>query len=97
VDQLTIDDELLTVAEVAERRKCSVDTVRRAIRAGRLRASRPNPHGPYLVYESRFREWIEGGTVEHTEPRVHALPAPTPPPRRGSLRALAQAEGGGDV
>lgn len=66
-------EELLTPAEVSERCKVSTKTVLRAIRAGRLRASRLGSRGAYRVRPADLEQWIETTRVE-PEPQFCAEP-----------------------
>lgn len=54
--------QYFTREEAAEEVRCSVDTVKRAINAGRLRAKRTgdNGGGKYLISADALREWFEG-------------------------------------
>jgi hypothetical protein len=81
-------EQLLTVAQAARRRHCSIETVRRAIRAGRLHATRETPNSPYVIRVEWFDQWIDGGlTAAVPRPRGSRVPA-----RRGSLVALERQE-----
>ena len=53
-----------TREEAAEEVRCSVDTIKRAINAGKLRAKRTgdNGGGKYLVSADALREWFDGLT-----------------------------------
>ncbi len=51
--------ELLTVEDAAERARVHPETVKRAIRSGRLRASRLGERGAYRIREQWFDEWID--------------------------------------
>ena len=53
---------ILTVTEVADRWRCSPDTVYRAISAGRLKAFRVGKE--YRIRESEVERYEEGGGAE---------------------------------
>ena len=56
-----MSERLLTVAQVAELAQLHPKTVRRAIRAGRLEAVRPNgPGSNYRVPEGAYGRWLDG-------------------------------------
>jgi excisionase family DNA binding protein len=80
--------ELLTTAEVAERIKRHPKTVERAIRAGRLRATRLSggDHGPYGVAPEWVDEWINACTTTPAPPMVPPMPATPITVRTGTLR-----------
>lgn len=50
-----------TREEAAEEMRVSVDTIKRAIAAGKLRAKRtgPNGGGPYLISRAQLEAWFE--------------------------------------
>ncbi len=54
---------LLTVEEAAERARVHPETVKRAIRCGRLRASRLGERGAYRIRQEWFDEWIDAQSV----------------------------------
>ena len=51
------DDQLLKPIDVARRAQISTKTVLRAIKSGRLRASRLGEHGAYRIRESDYDAW----------------------------------------
>jgi excisionase family DNA binding protein len=55
--------DLLTVEDAAGRAHVHPETVKRAIRSGRLRASRLGERGAYRIREEWFDEWIDGQSV----------------------------------
>jgi excisionase family DNA binding protein len=77
--------QTITIAEATRRTSLSKHTLYRAIKAGRLRATRPTgPGGPLLIWEDSLTEWLEAGTVRPAErPRL------TCPPARPRVRAVA--------
>jgi excisionase family DNA binding protein len=82
------DERMLTPRDVAERCQLSTKTVLRAIRAGRLRASRLGASGAYRVWERDVDAWIEQSVV--VPARAPAEPPPlraieAAPPDRGRL------------
>jgi excisionase family DNA binding protein len=87
--------DLLTVEDAAGRAQVHPETVKRAIRSGRLRASRLGERGAYRIREEWFDEWIDGQSV--------ALDASADDRRRGAVRGsrtrgrLAVGEGMGKV
>ncbi len=52
-------ERLLSVAEAAAEAHRCADTVRRAIAAGLLRATRPTEGGPWLIAPVDLRAWLE--------------------------------------
>jgi len=86
--QLMALPELLTVDEVAERSRFSTKTVRRAIRRGELRASKPC--GRWRIRPCDFEDWVERATYIVDEAAVAPQLAPVPP--RGSGGALRRIE-----
>ena len=80
---------MLTPREIAERCQVSTKTVLRAIRCGRLRASRLGDSGAYRVWERDMHAWIEASVVEPPKPQREPAPplvAVEPPvPTRGRL------------
>lgn len=56
-------DRLLTPADAAERCQLSTKAILRAIRAGRLRASRLGERGALRIRESDVDAWIEESVV----------------------------------
>src|SRR5690242_9321909 len=73
-------EKLLTPADVAELCQISTKTVLRAIRAGRLKASRLGEHGAFRMRAEDVGRWIESGVVADPRParpvEVPPLPAP---------------------
>ena len=57
-------EKLLTPADVAELCQLSTKTVLRAIRAGRLRASRLGEHAAFRVRREDVDAWIEASVLE---------------------------------
>jgi len=55
--------DLLTVEDAAGRARVHPETVKRAIRSGRLRASRLGERGAYRIREEWFDEWIDGQSI----------------------------------
>lgn len=55
--------DLLTIEDAAGRAKVHPETVKRAIRSGRLRASRLGERGAYRIREAWFDEWIDSQPV----------------------------------
>ena len=78
-------DGFLTTAEVAARSGLSKKTVYRAIRDGRLRASRPTAR--YLIAESDYLSWVRLGS-ETNRPSVDTLSADPPVGSAEELRAI---------
>ena len=54
---------LLTVDEAAGRAQVHPETVKRAIRSGRLRASRLGERGAYRIREEWFDDWIDNQAI----------------------------------
>ncbi len=54
---------LLTVDEAAGRAQVHPETVKRAIRSGRLRASRLGERGAYRIRQEWFDDWIDTQAV----------------------------------
>lgn len=72
---------LLTVADVAKRLDCAPETVRRRIRAGRLRAMRDG--GLLRVPEDALAEYVvASSTLPAATPRRARRVAAVPPARR---------------
>jgi excisionase family DNA binding protein len=69
--------QTITISEATRRTSLSKHTLYRAIKAGRLRATRPTgPGGPLLIWEDSLMEWLEAGTVRPVgRPRVDLPPA----------------------
>lgn len=83
-ERQTMIHELFTPAEVAVRCQVSTKTVLRAIRAGRLRASRLGERGAYRINPEDLDAWVEGTVVRPAlqarlasplKPRLPATPA----------------------
>ena len=55
--------DLLTVDEVARRARVHPETVKRAVRAGRLRAARLGARGAYRIREEWFDEWVDDQSI----------------------------------
>lgn len=71
----------LTLQQVSERSGFGLSTVRRAIRAGALRASQPNgPRGRLLVVEEDLDDWL-------STPAARPAPADLPETRKSPSRA----------
>jgi excisionase family DNA binding protein len=83
------EERMLTPREIAERCQVSTKTVLRAIRCGRLRASRLGDSGAYRVWERDMHARIEASVVEpprpETEPAPVLLAIEPPAPARGRL------------
>ena len=58
-----MDERLLTPADVAERCQISTKTVLRAIRSGRLRASRLGERGAYRIRVADLDAWLQAVVV----------------------------------
>jgi excisionase family DNA binding protein len=69
--------------EIAERCRVSRETVMRAIRTGRLRASRLGARGSYRVRAEDLEAWIIATTV--LPPVSHEYRLPSDPPLGGRL------------
>lgn len=72
-------EKLLTPADVAELCQLSTKTVLRAIRAGRLRASRLGEHAAFRVRPEDVDAWIEATVLEPVRkepPPLHAVAHP---------------------
>jgi excisionase family DNA binding protein len=81
-----MSDQLLKPADVAQRAQISTKTVLRAIKAGRLRASRLGEHGAYRIRAEDYDAWIEGSVVEpEVGERADPVPARALPPGVGRL------------
>ena len=73
-------EKLLTPADVAELCQLSTKTVLRAIRAGRLRASRLGEHAAFRVRPEDVDAWIEASILEPVRkepPPLHVVPRPS--------------------
>jgi excisionase family DNA binding protein len=77
-----VSSPYLTVQEVAELARCEHRTVRRAIQAGKLKASLIG--GRWIVRDSAVEEWIEG-CANHPAPI-----AAQSQPRRPRMREQAR-------
>ncbi len=81
-----MNEELLTPAEVAELCHVCSRTVLRAIRSGRLRASRLGAGAAYRIRPADVDAWIEASTVEPEPAPVTSASRTARPPRpRGRL------------
>lgn len=77
---------LLTVEEAAGRAQVHPETVKRAIRSGRLRASRLGERGAYRIREKWFDEWVDGQSVAVDTSADHRhVGVAQGSPRRGRL------------
>lgn len=72
--------EYLSTQEVADRLGVSVFTIRRYIRAGKLRAVKLD--GAYRLSRDELQKFLRSREIVGFAARA-ALEAPTPPPRRG--------------
>jgi excisionase family DNA binding protein len=63
---------LMTTEEVSQRLRVTVDTVRRWVGEGRLRANRINPHGPLLFDPAD----VDAALTSAGQPRIYAVPQP---------------------
>ncbi len=70
-----MSDRLLTPADVAERCQISTKTVLRAIRSGRLRASRLGEHAAFRLRPEDVEAWIDQSIFE---PPAKSAVEPTP-------------------
>jgi len=77
-----MSERLLTPADAAERCRLSVKTVLRAIRAGRLRASRLGARGALRIRESDVDAWIEESVVVPRGRKALQKRQATPAPAR---------------
>ena len=84
-------EPLLTPPEIAEQCRVSVRTVLRAIRAGRLRASRLGTRGSYRVRAADVEAWLAGTVVE--PPHREAAPIRHEPVERPTLRPVQAGSG----
>jgi len=78
-------DGFLTPADVAARSGLSTKTVYRAIRARRLRASRPTAR--YLIAEADYVSWVRSG-AQTDEGSVEVLSGDPPVGSAEELRAI---------
>jgi excisionase family DNA binding protein len=97
VTNLRESPDFLTVNEAAERRRCSVYTIRRAIKDPdpdkRLVAVQTKPGAPYGIRPEDLERWIDATIVEPElleEPRRARAGRSPLPPTRGSLRHLME-------
>jgi excisionase family DNA binding protein len=80
------DEQVLKPIDVARWAQISTKTVLRAIKSGRLRASRLGEHGAYRIRESDYDAWVESSIVEPTvRERAEPVPARALPPGVGRL------------
>jgi excisionase family DNA binding protein len=73
-------EKLLTPADVAERCQLSTKTVLRAIRAGRLRASRLGENAAFRIRPEDVDAWIEASVLEPVRkepPPLRVVPRPS--------------------
>jgi excisionase family DNA binding protein len=87
-------DEALTVAQCAELAHVHPQTIRKAIRAGELPATRRREGAHPRVRRGDFTAWLYAEPVDVDEPALE-VPAPRPrrrAPRRGSVEALRAIE-----
>lgn len=84
-----MSERLLTPAHVAERCQISTKTVLRAIRSGRLRASRLGEHAAFRLRPEDVEAWIDESVFA---PPVKAVVEPTPLRRadRGRLTLTSE-------
>jgi excisionase family DNA binding protein len=84
--------QTIKIDEAVRRTSLSKHTLYRAVKAGKLRATRPTgPGGPLLIWEDSLQEWLEAGTVRPAgRPRVDLPPAVGPRVRvvAGSVASL---------
>lgn len=85
--------ELLTVEDAAERARVHPETVKRAIRSGRLRASRLGERGAYRIREEWFDEWIDGQSVAADYSVLDPRDAVRRSPRRRGRLAVGERMG----
>lgn len=76
-----------TVKEAAERARCSVKTIYRAIRHGDLKASRPTAH--YRIAAGDLEAWLSSERVPALRPAMGSAAAVSP---RGSASRLREIE-----
>lgn len=69
-------EQLLSVRDVAEAAQLEAETIRRAIRAGELRASKMR--GRLRIRPEDFADWIESTRIEPVRLQI-AGSLPTPP------------------
>jgi excisionase family DNA binding protein len=81
------DKQLLKPTDVARRAQISTKSVLRAIKSGRLRASRLGERGAYRIKEVDYDAWIEESIVEPEvrEPIGEPVPVRVLPPGAGRL------------
>lgn len=85
--------DLLTPREVATRCKVSTKTVLRAIRGGRLRASRLGARGAYRVRPKDLAAWLDASTLTVPPNRQPATTPVSSTPIQGAGGRLAVTEG----
>jgi excisionase family DNA binding protein len=87
---MAASDELLTVAEAAQRARHSPKTIYRAIRAGTLRASKPASR--WRIRPDDLGRWLSAEPRSEYAAGEAELPAPTAPAEVGSLERLRAIE-----
>ena len=85
--------DLLTVEDAAERAQVHPETVKRAIRSGRLRASRLGERGAYRIREEWFDEWIDAQAVANKPPGLRPHDGGHRSPRRRGRLAVGEGMG----
>ncbi len=85
--------ELLTVEDVAERARVHPKTVKRAIRSGRLRASRLGERGAYRIRQEWFDQWIDGQSAVRDSSVLDPPDIARPAPRRRGRLAVGEGMG----
>jgi excisionase family DNA binding protein len=95
-----LQDEILTVAEVAERCKLHKKTVLRAIHRGKLRASQLGVKGAYRIRPADVDAWF-GATQVHAQDELPGVAwgkvRREPPPNPRQLRARGTLVVGDDM
>jgi excisionase family DNA binding protein len=100
VAEVTVD-RMLTIAQAAEIAQVHEKTIRRAIKASRLKASRIGEAGAFRIRREWLEEFIEDAVVASPEPSgdevtaPSTLAAPRPVRRRGQRGRIAVREGMG--
>ncbi len=82
----------LSLRDCAELAGLSYDTVARAVRAGRLPASRPTGSRAIRVRPEDFEAWLYGTPVEPAPQPLHPAARSPRSPERGSFAALQAIE-----
>jgi excisionase family DNA binding protein len=80
-------ERLLTPADVADRCQISTKTVLRAIRSGRLRASRLGERGAYRVRVEDLDAWLQAVVVSPSDQESESAYGPEPLFGRGAASA----------